>query len=122
MSAVLRVSTPAEAAEIRFRHAWIADDRESVHAAVYISHACLILESPAEADALIAAVAEAKAELIRLEAERTTPPMAPEPSAGCDGAHPDGEWLCTAIAGHEPDGEIVARWPVVPAEGGETGA
>ena len=126
MTAYLHTSTSSEPGGIRFRNAWISGSGESVHAAIWFGDADITLWAPEDADALIAAATLAKAELIRLEAERTTPPMAPEPSAGCDGVHPDGVWLCTAIAGHEPldhvcydpDGEIVTRWPSVAAEGG----
>lgn len=69
MSAYLHVSESAAAADIRFRNAWMSSDGDP-RACVEIGRADLILASPDEADALMAAAAKAKAELIRLEAER----------------------------------------------------
>ncbi len=70
MTASLHLTVRAHAGDIRFEHGWIADGREAVHASIRIGPAALVLSSPAEAEALITVAAEAKAELIRLEAER----------------------------------------------------
>lgn len=154
MTAYVHTTSFGRPQDIEFSQAWIANAGTHCVDVALAPHCSITLHSTEEADALVTAAADAKAamqaladgkhawrcgtcrRLIVTSGERpesracdacALPPVAPEPSAGCDGAHPDGEWLCTAIAGHEPldhvsydpDGEIVARWPSVRPAGGE---
>ena len=154
MTAYLHCTGFARPQDIEFSSAWTSERDGTPCVDVTLApHWSITLHSMEEADALVAAAGDAKLAIQALadgkhawrcgKCRRVTvtsgeqptsracdacalPPMAPEPSAGCDGVHPDGMWLCTATAGHEPldhvcydpDGVIVARWPSVRSAGG----
>lgn len=154
MTAYVHTTSFARAKDMAFSRAWIAGEGTPCVSVSLAPDASITLHSIEEADALVAAAADAKVAMQALADGRRAwlcgrcgrltmtseprpesrscdrcalPPPASEPSAGCDGTHPDGVWLCNAAAGHEPldhasydpeTGGVCARWPSVRAEGG----
>ena len=66
----LHASATADASEIRFGGAWLSADGGSVRADIRLGLSDITVNSLDEADALLAAATELKAEMTRLEAER----------------------------------------------------
>jgi len=113
MSAFIHVSGFGEPSDIAFVQAWIADEDRLCVSVSLAEHASVTLHSIAEADALVAAAADAKAAMQALR----------------DGKH---AWRCRQckaliIADDEPPAgrrcpACSPPPPDAPAEGGEPGA